>query len=108
MLNGKPHAKENLDLLELFFKFAKEEANVSQVNLADVKSVSLSNPARKSRNLGHPVDKPLSQHIQATGEKYNLPLASDSTIATRNLERRLHLGHRATGVQLLLVFSVPP
>lgn len=86
-LDSKPHPIEDLDLLGLFCKFAKEEANESLVDVTDAKSASIRNSFSKTHGIS-----PNEQYLQQAIDKYNGPQASNPTISERDLEHRLLLG----------------
>lgn len=79
----KPHSAEELDLLGLFCKFAKEEANESQFEAADVKSISVKNSALKEPLSSSPYDQPIAQFSHSGIER----LAINPVFNTENIEK---------------------
>lgn len=86
-LDSKPHPIEDLDLLGLFCKFAKEEANESQIDLSDAKSASIRNSFPKTNGIS-----PNEQYLQHAIDKYNVPQQSNLNITEQEFEHKLLLG----------------
>lgn len=88
----KPHPAEELDLLGLFCKFAKEEANESQADVTEIKSVSVKNSMIKDVLSSSPHDHPVAQYPQPVTDRLTVNHISNTDDSERDFETKLLLG----------------
>lgn len=83
----KPQSTDDMDLLGLFCKIAKEDAAEAQSALADTRSLSLKIPAVKGAYSYSPTDQPIQSLSQ------NLDIPSTQQAALSNLAHKYNLEH---------------